>query len=196
LIVYTSDNGIMLGEHRIALQKNVGYEEAIRSPFIARWDGVIPAGGTDDHLVGNVDLAPTFAEVAGIMPPYRPDGVSLVPILNGSVVGEWRHAFLIEHGGGRDIVPPFCGVRTDASFTRGLFGGGVPFKYIWSFSLEGQLNRELYDLRADPFEDDDLAERPGYRVIVAYLQRWVEAACSPLPPISEAPPPPDPVNGG
>jgi N-acetylglucosamine-6-sulfatase len=189
LFIYSSDNGIMYGEHRIVMHKNVGYEEAIHSPFIARWDGVIPAGTTDDHLAGNVDLAPTLAEVAGVTPPYQPDGVSLLPILNGSGVSDWREAFLIEHGGGRDIVPPFCGVRTVASFTEGLEHGGVPFKYIWYFSTDGP-NVELYDLQADQWEDDNLAGNSEYQSIVDLLQTWVAAACSPLPPLVDTPPGP------
>jgi arylsulfatase A-like enzyme len=188
LIVYTSDNGIMLGEHRIVMHKNVGYEEAIHVPFIARWDGVIPAGSTDEHLTANVDLASTFAEAAGVVPPYQPDGQSLLPILRGDYSGDWRHAFLIEHGGGRDIVPPFCGVRTDAAFTQGMDHGGVPFKYIWSFSTQGP-NVELYDLRADQWEDNNLAGNSDYQTIIDFLQGWVDTACDPLPPISEDPPP-------
>ena len=44
LFIYASDNGMLYGEHRITMHKNVGYDEAIHVPFIARWDGAIPPG--------------------------------------------------------------------------------------------------------------------------------------------------------
>src|SRR5205814_9987361 len=94
LIVFTTDNGMMYGEHRIPAVKNVAYEEAIRSPFVARWDGVIPAGTTDPHIAVNIDLAPTFAAVSGAVPTNPVDGVSLMPVLTGTVDDSWRHDFL------------------------------------------------------------------------------------------------------
>jgi N-acetylglucosamine-6-sulfatase len=57
-VVFTSDNGFHLGQHRLLLGKRAPYEEDIRVPLIVRGPGV-PAGGTLDHLTGNVDLAPT-----------------------------------------------------------------------------------------------------------------------------------------
>ena len=83
LIVYTTDNGIMLGEHRFSMTKNLPYEEAIRSPFVARWDGVIPAGRTDPRFALNIDLAPTFAAAAGAAPTNQVDGSDLLPLLTG-----------------------------------------------------------------------------------------------------------------
>ena len=68
LIVFTSDNGMLWGEHRWS-SKVVPYEESIRVPFVIRDDALITAPRRDDHLVLNIDLAPTFADIAGI--PHR-----------------------------------------------------------------------------------------------------------------------------
>lgn len=95
-IVFSSDNGFMLGEHRDPSGKQVPYEESFRLPLIVRGPG-IAAGGTMDQLVGNVDFAPTFAEWAGASVPDFVDGRSFAPLLAGKTPDAWRQAFLIEH---------------------------------------------------------------------------------------------------
>ena len=65
LIVFTSDNGMLWGEHRWAT-KLVPYEESIHVPFIVRFDPMIGSPREDEHLVVNIDLAPTFAELASV----------------------------------------------------------------------------------------------------------------------------------
>lgn len=95
-IVFASDNGFMLGEHRIPGGKQVPYEESIRLPLIVRGPG-IAAGKTMDQLVGNVDFAPTFAQWGGASVPDFVDGRSFAPLLAGGAADGWRQAFLIEH---------------------------------------------------------------------------------------------------
>ena len=94
----------------------------------------------------NIDLASTFAEAAGVTPPYQTDGTSLLPILRGSHAGDWRHAFLIEHTWD-DRAYTFCGVRTDAGFSYGGVTLDRPFEYVW-YLRSGE--QELYDLSVDP----------------------------------------------
>ena len=139
LVIYTSDNGLLWGEHRW-IKKEVPYEEAIRVPLIVRADAVVgEAVRTDDHVVANIDLAPTIADAAGVELPDA-DGNSLIPLLAGRP-GEWRRAVLIEHLRGTNPVPTYCAVRTA--------------RYLFASYETGE--RELYDLDADPFQ---LAE-PG-----------------------------------
>ena len=95
-IVFSSDNGFMLGEHRDPTGKQVPYEESFRLPLFVRGPG-IAAASTMEQLVGNVDLAPTFAQWAGTSVPDFVDGRSFAPLLAGGAVDGWRQAFLIEH---------------------------------------------------------------------------------------------------
>ncbi len=98
-LFFSSDNGFMLGQHRLGPGKMVPYEESIRVPLIVRGPGV-PAGIEIAGLAGNIDLAPTWAELAGVQPPGFTDGRSLVPLWReaASSGSGWRQAFLIEHG--------------------------------------------------------------------------------------------------
>ena len=98
-IVFTSDNGFHLGQHRLPAGKNSAYEEDIRVPLIVRGPRV-PAGGIVEHLAGNIDLAPTFAELGGVEPPGFVDGRSLVRFLHRREPSSknWRQGLLLEAG--------------------------------------------------------------------------------------------------
>lgn len=101
-IFFTSDNGFHLGNHRQVTGKIAPYEEELRVTLIVRGPGV-PVGKTLEHLTGNIDLAPTWAELAGIKPPDFVDGRSLVPLLSpppstGEAGRGWRQCLLIENG--------------------------------------------------------------------------------------------------
>ena len=147
-LVFTSDNGFHLGEHRIGYGKRTPYEEAIRVPLLVRGPGV-PAGRVAEELALNVDLAPTFAELAGAEVPAFVDGRSLVPLLSGGQPAAWRQVGLVEtferrkdSGSSQTSVPAFGALRT------------VDLSYVEYATGE----RELYDLRADPYQMENLAE--------------------------------------
>jgi len=96
--VFSSDNGYLLGEHRLK-KKSWPYSEAAHQPLIVSGPG-IPAGATTDALAANHDLAPTIMELAGLpiavnAPPV--DGRSLVPLLSGQEPTTWRDAVLVQH---------------------------------------------------------------------------------------------------
>ncbi|HEY9716446.1 MAG TPA: sulfatase [Trichormus sp.] len=97
-IVFASDNGYHLGEHRMRRGKQTAYETDIHLPLIVRGPGV-KAGSKVDQIAGNIDLAPTFADLAGAKTPDFVDGRSLAPILHDERSAEknWRKAFLVEH---------------------------------------------------------------------------------------------------
>ncbi len=134
-IIFTSDNGLQLGAHRIMF-KNFLYEEGERVPLIIQGPG-IPPGVTRPEFVSNIDLAPTIAHITGARPSRVMDGVSLLPLLTGKA-GLANRDLLFESF---DI--PSFGVR------RG------PYKY-------NQTNgdRELYNLDTDPYELDNLLYDP------------------------------------
>jgi N-acetylglucosamine-6-sulfatase len=144
-IFYTSDNGFHMGEHRLPAFKGTAYEEDVRVPMVVRGPGV-PAGKRIQAIGLNVDLAPTFAEIAGAEAPELVDGRSLLPLLDDSDQ-PWRQSFLIEHG---QIEP------------QGVLPGGS-FEAIrtarWTYVEYGNGERELYDLDRDRYQLDNLAER-------------------------------------
>jgi N-acetylglucosamine-6-sulfatase len=162
LVIYTSDNGLLWGEHRW-VKKEVPYEEAIRVPLVIRADA-IPGGAvrTESHLVANIDLAPTIADAAGVPLPGA-DGRSLLPLLEQREE-RWRHAVLIEHLRGTNPIPTYCAVRTA--------------RYLFVSYVTGE--QELYDLEADPFQLRNRAgSAPG---VQARLETVLDRLCDPRPP--------------
>lgn len=175
MLVFMSDNGLELGSHRW-IPKAVPWEESIRVPMIIRYDPLTGGSArTDDHMVLNIDLAPTFAQVGGVSAPEA-EGSSLVPLLAGPPP-DWRQDFLMEHlpGGDGDpgSVPTYCGVRTER------------FKYVRYEEQVGDMIRmyeEVYDLDTDPYELTNLAGDARYALIKAALHERMVQLCSPPPP--------------
>jgi len=86
-----------MGQHRLMQVKNTAYEEDVRVTLIIRGPSV-PAAKVVDALAGNIDLASTFADIAGAATPAFVDGRSLLPWLGDSPPAKWRAAFLLEKG--------------------------------------------------------------------------------------------------
>jgi N-acetylglucosamine-6-sulfatase len=179
-IVFTSDNGFHLGQHRLGAGKWTAYEEDIRVPLVVRGPRV-PEGRTLQHVVLNNDLAPTFADLAGAEPPPFTDGRSLVPLLteDSTPLEDWRKRFLIEAVAERGGVPrpPFV---NESEVTPLLTGDPLPNNWRKSSAAAAQSSEEwgrpwmkalrtnnylyveyktgeheLYDLRKDPYELDN-----------------------------------------
>lgn len=137
-VVFTSDNGVHAGQHRLGEGKRLAYEEDLRVPLIVRGPGV-SAGVKRSRMVLNNDLAPTFAEWAGATPKLPVDGRSLVPMLGPRPPSgfAWRTAFLAEAAPHERIGrPAYRAVRTE--------------KYLYVSYADGQ--KELYYLDRDPYE--------------------------------------------
>ncbi|CAN5250934.1 sulfatase [soil metagenome] len=146
-LVLTSDNGFHMGQHRLGLGKQSAYEEDIRVPFMIRGPGV-PAGVSRDEMVLNNDFAPTFADLAGFPPPASVDGRSFASLLDkrkGNDPSSWRTAFEIRNWDNKKDetsyravtpIPPYRAVRTQ--------------RHLYVEYEAGE--RELYDLRKDPYE--------------------------------------------
>jgi arylsulfatase A-like enzyme len=170
LIVFTSDNGLLWGEHGLT-GKVVPYDESIRVPMVVRYDPVVGTVRTDSHLVLNVDLAPTFAAVAGVQSPGA-EGASLLPLLEGTTTGpSWRTGFLIESMH-QSHVPSYCGIRTD--------------RYVYVVYETGEA--ELYDLQADPYELENLATDPGSAAVLSGFDLPLRDLCRDPPPGFTSPP--------
>ncbi len=164
LFVFTSDNGLSWGEHRWT-HKSVPYEESIRVPFVVRYDATIPTARTDADLVADIDLAPTFAAAASISAPGA-EGRNLLPLLGGSSAS-WRSGLLVEHlASPSNEVPTYCALRSRR------------FTYVAYVTGE----QELYDLRADPGELQNVAPDPAYASVLAARRSRLETLCDPPPP--------------
>ncbi len=94
--VFSSDNGLHMGEYRLMPGKMTAFDTDIRVPLIVSGPGVV-VGRTVDEVVENTDLCPTFEEIAGVAVPDTVDGRSLEPLMRGKQVSEWRSLALIEH---------------------------------------------------------------------------------------------------
>jgi N-acetylglucosamine-6-sulfatase len=151
-VLFTSDNGFHMGEHRLQPGKMTAFDEDVRVPLYVTGPGV-PAGGRVEALTQNTDLAPTFEELAGA--PARPevDGRSLAGLLRGEPVpADWRAAALVEHRAeyrskfnrrDPDAQPPSSGNPPGYNALRTPEGTYVEYR-------TGE--REFYDHRVDPHQ--------------------------------------------
>lgn len=137
VIIFTSDNGFLLGEHRLRA-KTALYEESVRVPLIVRGPG-FRRGANSTQPTGNIDLAPTIFDLSGAKPPGVVDGRSLLPLARDPSVGADR-AILLENA------------KSTAIRTR-------RFMYAEHAGAE----RELYDLVVDPFQLRSRHQDPAYR---------------------------------
>src|SRR5207247_1691317 len=95
VIIYMGDNGLTWGEHRLAKRKGVSYREAVGVPLLISYPPLVKSRAIDAHFALNIDLEPTILALAGLAVPSSVDGVSLVPLLDGTVT-TWRSDFLTE----------------------------------------------------------------------------------------------------
>ena len=167
-IVFTSDNGYHLGQHRLRNGKTQVYEEDIRVPLIVRGPRV-PAGAIREHLVLSIDFAPTLARLAGVKPGAEVDGQSFADLFHDShpTLQEWRKDFLVEvyrrlpPGGNGDAIRA---VRTADGFLYAEYASGP---------------RELYDLTRDPYELDNAVASAPPGLLKRLSRRLSElAACA------------------
>jgi N-acetylglucosamine-6-sulfatase len=166
MIVYTSDNGFLWGEHRWPARwgKSVPYEESIRVPLVVRYDGVANHGTVVHRVVGNVDLAPTVADVAGVDAPGA-EGISYQGLLRHRVKG-WRPGLLLEYLRRWSPAPTYCGVRTR--------------RYLYVAYETGE--QELYDMKSDPYQLSNRSGDPALSSVEGGLRQQTETACQPPPP--------------
>ena len=165
-IVFTSDNGFHLGQFRMPSGKQTAYDFDIHLPLIVSGPG-IPAGQTTSRFVGNIDLAPTFAAMAGATPASFVDGRSFLGLAqdpSSSTPG--RNSYLIEHWKEKSGRPPgetaplepndldqsATAVRTSkaAATTIPEYHAVRTQRYLYVEYTTGE--RELYDVQADPYE--------------------------------------------
>jgi N-acetylglucosamine-6-sulfatase len=137
VVVFVSDNGFLMGEHRLAHKEQL-YEEATRVPLIMSGPG-LPRGAHYDGIVGNIDVAPTILDAAGVAPMRAPDGESLLGLLADP---EPERDILLETARSTAVRTP-------------------EWMYAEHRTKNG-VERELYDMGADPSQLRSLAGDPAY----------------------------------
>ena len=156
LIVYTSDQGFYMGEHGW-FDKRFMYEESFRTPLLM----YLPGGKHGDvkEMVQNIDYAPTFLELAGVPVPKDIQGMSLLPLLQGKNVKNWRkslyyhyYEYPAEHS-----VCRHYGIRTE--------------RYSLIHFYNDINTWELYDIKKDPESMHNLYGKPGTEKLTRKLKK-------------------------
>jgi N-acetylglucosamine-6-sulfatase len=165
-IVFSSDNGYHLGQHRLRQGKQTAFDTDIRVPLIVAGPGV-PHNRVVPQVAQNADLYPTFAELTGATPATPIDGHSLVPLLHPSKnAPPWRTAALVEHKGRNNdpADPDFEGGGSDPTTYDAIrisskhlphFNGSVEAVYVEY--QDSQHETEYYDIKKDPLERRNIA---------------------------------------
>ncbi|MFD0979445.1 alkaline phosphatase family protein [Tropicimonas aquimaris] len=162
MIVFTSDHGDYLGDHWMG-EKELFHEVSVRVPLIIydpRPEADATRGTVCDALVEAIDLVPTFLEATGApIASHRLEGRSLQPLLHGCTPEDWRDAVFSE------IDYAFYAARealdVDVSEARGYMLRTARWKYIHFKGFPPQ----LFDLRHDPDEFEDLGRNPDYEMV-------------------------------
>ena len=166
-IVQTSDHGFFLGEWRM-FDKRLMHEPSIRVPMMIRYPRHVPAGQVRKEMALDIDLAPTFLDLAGLPIPKHMQGKSLLPLAKASDPDfrkEWYYEYY--EWPNPEKVPPCRGIRTER------------YKLI-HYTLEPQ-EFELYDLVNDPNEKHNLYAKPEAVTIQQHLSERLDALRAAVP---------------
>jgi arylsulfatase A-like enzyme len=174
IVIYTSDQGFFLGDHGW-YDKRFMYEESLRMPFLMRYPRVIEAGTVNEHMILNVDFAPTFLAYAGVEIPEHFQGSAFQPVLERPDLGhpppdDWQTSMYYRywmHRAHHNVYAHY-GVRT------------LRYKLIYYYGeAMGQPGAiddpttpewELFDLEKDPFEMNNVYDDPAYSDTVIELK--------------------------
>ena len=168
VIVYISDNGFVVGERGLA-GKWYAYEPSIRIPLIIH-DGRVAAKAAPkraEAMALNIDLMPTLLELAGVPMPAWVEGQSLVPLTQGQPDFE-RDSWFFEHNFVHKAIPKSEGVRTEE------------WKYINWYEQTPEYE-ELFNLREDPNELDNLVDDPEHAVVLSEMRARLRGFRAKLP---------------
>ncbi|WP_166831727.1 sulfatase family protein [Thalassoroseus pseudoceratinae] len=162
LVIYMGDNGYMFGEHGL-IDKRVAYETSSRVPMLMQCPDLLKAGTVVDEVVANIDVGPTIMEAMGLRKPPHMDGRSFLPLaehvgtadsqsqkIADAASTTWRDYFLYVYY----WEPNFPMTPTHFSLR------GDRYKYITYYGLWD--TDELFDIKADPHEQNNLIHDPKF----------------------------------
>ena len=158
IVMLMGDNGFLFGEHGLIDKRNA-YEESMRVPLVAWGPSVLPENHKVDEIVANLDIAPTMLDIAGLKSPVQFEGQSLLPLARGMSVSDWRKELLYEYYWEFNFpsTPTTFALRTDDYKL-------IQYHGIWD-------TEELYDIKNDPKEMNNLVGDPKYLPIVAAMRQ-------------------------
>ncbi|MFZ2994815.1 sulfatase [Sphingobium sp.] len=151
MVVFYSDNGFMIGEHGLIDKRNA-YEPSVRVPMVVWAPGMLPKGVTNTAVVRNLDLAPTFLDIAHVAKPAQMEGKSFLPVAEGKIdektwnPGDFVYEYYWEWS--------FPQTPTTFAIERDRVKY-IQYHGVWDLE-------ELYDLKTDPDEMHNLIEDPQW----------------------------------
>ena len=156
VVLFTTDNGVYLGEHCLH-DKRSDYDDSLRVPMLMRYPKLIAPGQVRNQMVLNIDIAPTLLDLAGLPIPSEMQGRSWRPLLTGNPTN-WRKSFLFEYfiESTYPNTPTIVGLRTQHD--KLIKYPGHP---EWT---------ELFNLQADPFEINNLADVPAQKPLLRAME--------------------------
>jgi arylsulfatase A-like enzyme len=165
LIIFVADNGFSWGAHR-HIGKLCPHEGCVKLPLFIRFPG--QAGNREEaRFVSMVDLGTTIATYAGATPTVPQDGRSILPLLKNEPVA-WRNSVLIE----QPIWNKYFMIRSPG----------------WYYAEYATGEKEMYDMVADPYQLQSIANQPAYQAQQALLAQQLHAI------LDGVAPPPTPAN--
>lgn len=175
IVVYTSDQGFFLGDHGW-FDKRFMYEESLRMPLLIQYPKEIRAGGVNKDMVLNVDFAATFLDAAGAAVPAEMQGRSFRPIWKGETPDDWRTSMYYRywmHLDKEHSVYSHYGIRTHEY--------KLIYYYADALGTTGSLDErrppewELFDLKNDPYEMNNVYHDTAYAGVIDSLKRELAA---------------------
>ena len=155
LVIYSVDHGGALGSNGQLVDKGwLMTDETMRIPMALRWPGQIEAETSSDALVMNMDIVPTIWEAGGAVPPTPCDGRSLLALTRDPDESSWRHDLMLEHHGHYNEIH----IQRQLRYAN--------FKYVAHLGDR----EELYDIKRDPFELDNLALDPDHIQLLSNMR--------------------------
>ena len=152
IVIYSSDQGFFIGDHGW-YDKRWMYEESLKMPFIIKWPNVITPGSRQQKMIQNIDYAETFLDIAQAAIPDDMQGRSLLPLLKGESVNDWRDSIYYHYYEYPSVhmVPKHNGIRTERYKLMHFYEFGE-----WEF----------YDLENDPEELNNLYGKTDFAELI------------------------------
>jgi len=160
ILVFTSDHGEMFGaQGRRA--KNIFYEEAVRVPFLIRWDGHIAPNSVSDVCINTPDIMPTLLSLMDLPIPGEGEGADLGHVLLGQAGGEPEAAFM-------------QGMGATAIFEDGHEWRALRSKQYTYAVYRDDRSEFLFDNLSDPYQMQNLADAPHHREMLSKFREQLK----------------------